>query len=246
LEVKERKETGTRQVKNLRKEGWIPGVIYGHGEKSKLIKVREEDLKNLIHDLRSEATLLTLNYEGEKLQVLPREVTRNPLDEKLLHVDFQHIHEDEEVSVHVIIEFQGKPKGAEDGGVTNIEHRDLIVRCLPKDIPEKIVVDISALEIGHSIHIKDLVIPEGIKVEEDPSVTVVNVLSPRKLIEVKPVEVEIPVGEEVPAEPEVISKGEGEIEGEGEVEGEVEKTDKAEKADKTGKTREQKEKERGE
>jgi large subunit ribosomal protein L25 len=243
LEVKERKETGTRQVKNLRKEGWIPGVIYGHGEKSKLIKVREDDLKNLIHNLRSEATLLTLNYEGKKLQVLAREVTRNPLDEKLLHVDFQHIHENEEVSVHVIIEFQGKPKGVEEGGVVNFEHRDLIVRCLPKDIPEKIVVDISALEIGHSIHIKDLVIPEGIKVEEDPSATVVNVLSPRKLIEVKPVEEEIPVGEEeAAAEPELISKGEGEVEGEAE----AEKAPKAQKAEKSEKTKEPKEKERRE
>jgi large subunit ribosomal protein L25 len=245
LEVKERKETGTRQVKNLRKEGWIPGVIYGHGEKSKLIKVREDDLKNLIHNLRSEATLLTLNYEGKNLQVLAREVTRNPLDEKLLHVDFQHIHENEEVSVHVIIEFQGKPKGTEEGGVINFEHRDLIVRCLPKDIPEKIIVDISALEIGHSIHIKDLAIPEGVKVEEDPSITVVNVLSPRKLIEVKPIEEEIPVGEEAVAEPELISKGEGEVEGEAEAE-KTEKTPKAQKAEKSEKTKEPKEKERRE
>jgi large subunit ribosomal protein L25 len=241
LKVKERKETGTRKVKNLREQGWIPGVIYGHGEESKLIMVKEEDLKNLLHKLHSEATLLNLDFEGKNLQVLMRDVARNPMDEKLLHVDFQHIHENEEVSVHVIIEFQGKPKGVEEGGVTNIEHRDLIVRCLPKDIPEKIVVDISSLEIGHSIHIKDLVIPEGIKVEEDPSVTVVNVLSPRKLIETKPVEAEIPVGEEIPAEPELISKGEGEAET-----AEEEKEEKEEKTEKTGKTKGPKEKERGE
>jgi large subunit ribosomal protein L25 len=210
LKVKDRKELGTRKVKHLRKEGWIPGIIYGHGEKSIAIMIQEEELKNVLHNLHSEATLLNLDYEGKKLKVLMREVSRNPLTEKMLHVDFQHIHENEEVNVHVILEFQGKAKGIEEGGILNIEHRDLIIRCLPKDIPEKIVVDVTDLEIGHSIHIKDLQIPEGVKVEEDPSSTVVNVLSPRKIIEVVPVEEEIPIGEEA-EEPEVITK-EGEEE----------------------------------
>ena len=210
MKVKDRKELGTRKVKHLRKEGWIPGIIYGHGEKSIAIMIQEEELKNVLHNLHSEATLLNLDYEGKKLKVLMREVSRNPLTEKMLHVDFQHIHENEEVNVHVILEFQGKAKGIEEGGILNIEHRDLIIRCLPKDIPEKIVVDVTDLEIGHSIHIKDLQIPEGVKVEEDPSSTVVNVLSPRKIIEVVPVEEEIPIGEEA-EEPEVITK-EGEEE----------------------------------
>lgn len=208
MKVKERKELGTREVKHLRKKGWIPGIIYGHGEKSKAIMIKEEELTNVLHNLHSEATLLNLDYEGKKLQVLMRDVSRNPLTEKLLHVDFQHIHENEEINVHVIIEYQGKPKGVEEGGILNIEHRDLIARCLPKDIPEKITVDVSDLEIGQSIHIKDLDIPEGVKVEEDPSSTVVNILSPRKIVEVKPVEEELPIGEEA-EEPEVITKEEG-------------------------------------
>lgn len=221
MKVKERKELGTREVKHLRKEGWIPGIIYGHGEKSKPIMIKEEELTDVLHNLHSEATLLDLDYEGKKLQVLIRDVTRNPLTEKLLHVDFQHIHENEEVNVHVIIEFQGRPKGVEEGGILNIEHRDLIIRCLPKDIPEKIVVEVTDLEIGDSIHIKNLQIPEGVKVEDDPSSTVVNILSPRKLIEVKPAEEEIPIGEEA-EEPEVITKEE-EAEKE---EGTEEKTEK--------------------
>ncbi len=206
MKVKDRTELGTRKVNHLRKEGWIPGIIYGHGEKSRPIMIKEEELKNVLHSLHSEATLLNLDYEGKKLQVLMREVSRNPLNEKLLHVDFQHIHENEEVNVHVILELQGKAKGIEEGGILNLEHRDLIVRCLPKDIPEKIVVDVSDLAIGQSIHIKDLPIPEGVKVEEDPSSTVVNILSPRKLIEVKPVEEEIAIGGEEAEEPEVITK----------------------------------------
>ncbi len=207
MEVKERKEIGTREVNTLRKGGWIPGVIYGHGEKSIPIKIKEDEIKKVLHDLHSEATLLTLNYEGKKLQVLMREVSRNPMTENLLHVDFQHIHENEEVNVHVTLEFQGKPKGIEEGGILNIEHRDLIVRCLPKDIPENIVVDTTALEIGQSLHIRDLNVPEGVKVEEDPSSTVVNILSPRKIVEVAPVEEEVPIGEEA-EEPEVITKEE--------------------------------------
>jgi len=206
LKVKERKEKGTSKIKHLRKEGWIPGVIYGHGEKSKLIMIQEEELLNVLRNLRSEATLLNLDYEGEKIRVLMREISRNPLTEKLLHVDFQHIHENEEINVHVILDFQGNPKGVDEGGILNIEHRNLIVRCLPKDILEKIVVDVSNLEIGQSLHIKDLDIPENVKVEQDPSDTVVNILSPRKVVEVTPVEEEIPVGEEITEEPEVISK----------------------------------------
>lgn len=207
MKVKERKEFGTRKVNHLRKEGWIPGIIYGHGEKSKPIMIKEEELTDVLHNMHSEATLLDLDYEGKKLQVLMRDISRNPLTEKLLHVDFQHIHENEEINVHVILEYQGKPKGVEEGGILNIEHRDLIARCLPKDIPEKITVDVSSLEIGQSIHIKDLDIPEGVKVEEDPSATIVNILSPRKIVEVKPVEEELPIGEEA-EEPEVITKEE--------------------------------------
>jgi large subunit ribosomal protein L25 len=214
LKAKERKEIGTRKVNNLRKEGWIPGIIYGHGEKSKPIMIAEEELKNTLHKLHSEATLITLDYEGKKLQVLMREISRNPLTEKPQHVDFQHIHEDEEINVHVVLDFEGKPIGVEEGGVLNIEHRDLVVRCLPKDIPESIVVDVSSLKIGDSVHIRDLNVPEGVKVEEDPSATVVNILSPRKIVEVAPTEEELLVGEEGAEEPEVISK-EGE-EGEGE------------------------------
>jgi len=208
LKVKVRKEIGTRKVNNLRKKGWIPGIIYGHGEKSMPIMIQEEELTNVIHKLHSEATLLNLNYEGKDLQVLMREVSRNPMTEKPIHVDFQHIHEDEEINVHVILDFQGKAKGIEESGILNIEHRDLIVRCLPKDIPENIVVDVTPLEIGQSIHIRDLNIPEGVKVEADPSETIVNILSPRKLVEVVPVEEELPIGEEA-EEPEVITKEEG-------------------------------------
>ena len=222
MKVKERKEIGTRKVNNLRKEGWIPGIIYGHGEKSKPIMIAEEELKNTLHKLHSEATLITLDYEGEKLQVLMREISRNPLTEKPVHVDFQHIHEDEEINVHVVLDFQGKPIGVEEGGVLNIEHRDLVVRCLPKDIPENIIVDVSSLKIGDSIHIRDLAIPEEVKVEEDPSSTVVNILSPRKIVEVAPVEEELLAAEEGAEEPEVISK-EGE---EGEGEGTEEKKEK--------------------
>lgn len=210
MKVKERKETGTRNVKRLRKEGWIPGVIYGHGEKSKLIMIKEDELKNVLHSMHSEATLLNLDYDGKKLQVLMREISRNPLTENLLHVDFQHIHENEEINVHVILEYTGKPKGVEEGGILNIEHRDLIVRCLPKDIPEKIVVDVSHLEMGESLHIRDLNIPEGVKVEADPAATVANILTPRKVVEVTPVEEEIPIGEEMAEEPEVITKAEAE------------------------------------
>lgn len=208
IEVMKRKEVGSNRVKKIRREGWIPGVIYGHGEKSYHIKLRDDDLIRLIHELHSEATLITLNFEGKELQAIIREVTRDPLTEKLLHVDFQHIHEDEEVTVHVIVEIKGESLGVKDGGILNVEHRYLTVRCLPKDMPEEIVIDISNLQIGDSYHVSDIELPLNVKIEEDQTATMVNVLSPRKVVEVKPEEEEL-LAEGV-EEPELISEEEAE------------------------------------
>lgn len=208
IEVKKRKEIGTNRVKKIRREGWIPGVIYGHREKSYHIKLRGDDLIRLIHELHSEATLITLNFEGKELQAIIREVTRDPLTEKLLHVDFQHIHEDEEVTVHVIVEIKGESLGVEEGGILNVEHRYLTVRCLPKDIPEEIVIDVSNFKIGDSYHVSDIELPLNVKIEEDQTTTIVNVLSPRKVVEVEPVEEEL-LAEEV-EEPELVSEEETE------------------------------------
>lgn len=209
VEVKERKKIGTNKVKHIRREGWIPGVIYGHGEKSSHIKIREEDIMRLVHELHSAATLITLDLDGKELQALIREVVRDPLTEKLIHIDFQHIHEDEEVTVHVVIDFEGEPKGIEEGGILDIERRHLTVRCLPKAMPEKIVIDISDLGIGDSFHIGDLELSKEVKVMEDSSATIVNVLSPRKVVEVVPEEEELLIGEEG-EEPEIIKEGEPE------------------------------------
>ena len=208
IEVMKRKEVGSNRVKKIRREGWIPGVIYGHGEKSYHIKLRDDDLIRLIHELHSEATLITLNFEGKELQAIIREVTRDPLTEKLLHVDFQHIHEDEEVTVHVIVEIKGESLGVKDGGILNVEHRYLTVRCLPKDMPEEIVIDISNLQIGDSYHVSDIELPLNVKIEEDQTATMVNVLSPRKVVEVKPEEEELLA--EGAEEPELISEEEAE------------------------------------
>jgi len=193
-----RDEFGSNKVKKIRREGWIPGVIYGHGEKSLHIKLKEEDIKELIHRLHSEATLINIDFEGKELVALIREVVRDPLTENLLHIDFQHIHEDEEVTVHVAVEFEGEAEGVKAGGILNVEHRYLTVRCLPKYIPEDIVVDISELGIGDSLHISDIDLPMNVKVVEDSTSTVVNVLSPRKIVEVKPVEEELLEGIEAP------------------------------------------------
>lgn len=223
IEVMKRKEVGSNRVKKIRREGWIPGVIYGHGEKSYHIKLRDDDLIRLIHELHSEATLITLNFEGKEFQTIIREVTRDPLTEKLLHVDFQHIHEDEEVTVHVIVEIKGESLGVKDGGILNVEHRYLTVRCLPKDMPEEIVIDISNLQIGDSYHVSDIELPLNVKIEEDQTATMVNVLSPRKVVEVMPVEEEL-LAEGV-EEPELISEEEAEAKEAEESKGKKEETE---------------------
>lgn len=207
--VKDRKEIGSNRIKGLRRNHWVPGIIYGHGEKSFPIKVKADTLVKLIHGMHSQAELISIDHEGKQLKALIKEVVRDPLTEKLIHVDFLHIHKDEKVTVQILVELQGESEGVKEGGILDAVHRQLTIRCLPKDIPDNIVLDISELGIGDSIHIKDLELPGEVDILEDDTITIVNVLSPRKVVEVEPEETELLIEERM-EEPELISEEESE------------------------------------
>lgn len=211
-----REGTGKGPARTSRREGRVPGILYGHGEESIALSVDARELSKLVHSVSIENTIVDLTLEGTRApyKVLIREIQRHPTREQYLHVDFFHVAMDEKISVEVPVVLTGEPVGVKlKGGILDHQMRELEVFCLPGEIPEKIEVDVSALDIGDSIHVRDLAVPEGIEVEADSDRSVVGVLAPA----VAPAEEEVAaaeLGEEAAAEPELIGKRKAEEEGE--------------------------------
>lgn len=205
--VDPRRETGKGAAREARRRGRIPGVVYGHGEESVSISVDASDLQRLVQSISVENTIVDLKIAGSKkpYKVLIRELQRHPFRDDLVHVDFFHIAMDEKLSVEVPIFLEGVPTGVKDrGGVVDHQLRELEVYCLPTNIPEKIVVDVTDLDIGDAMHVRDIELPD-VEVQTDLERPVVAVLAP-KVIE-EPVEEEL---EEELAEPELVGREEEE------------------------------------
>jgi len=171
------------EVKKLRTSGRVPATIYGRQAKPQNLEVNSIEITNLLHHSVSENLLVDLSIENDaraKRLALVQEIQHHPLSGKVLHVDFHEVAENEKVTVHVPVETVGEPEGVKTGGGT-LEHvlHKLRVRCLPKDLPEQITVDVSALEIGKSLHIGDIKAPEGVEILGDKHISVVAVAAPR-------------------------------------------------------------------
>lgn len=209
-----REGTGKGAARTARREGRVPGILYGHGEESIPLSVDARDLQRLVHSVSIENTIVDLTLQGTRqpYKVLIREIQRHPTREQYLHVDFFHVAMDEKISLAVPIVLIGEPVGVKvKGGIVDHQMRELEVYCLPGEIPEKIEVEVSSLDIGDAVHVRDLRVPEGVEVEADLDRSVVTVLAPA----VVPVEEEAaPIEEEI-TEPELIGKRKPEEEGEG-------------------------------
>jgi len=197
-----RKEAGTSEAKRLRRSKFIPGVVYGK-DINTLIKIEKPELKYLKAHHFSENILINLEVKNEEsfqnIPVLLKDYQLNPLTEEIIHLDFIKVSLEEKVAVEVPLEIKGSPKGVKVGGVLERVLWNLKVECLPKDIPESIVVDVSELDIGDSIHVGDLVLPSGVIALTEPKEVVVTVLTPME-------EEEAVSEEEVAEEPEVIKE----------------------------------------
>lgn len=202
-----RKDSGKGACRQLRRNGRLPGVLYG-GEVKLPISIDIKTFTNLLSSGVGENTIFQFNLEGEDKRdrrVLIRELQTHPATRDLLHVDLYEVHMDKEVAVNVPIVLAGKAVGVvQDGGMLHQGLRDLSLECLPALIPEHIVVDVSGLHIGDAIHVKDLDLDKDIKVLTDPEETVVSITGLAK--EEVPA-VEAPV-EETPAKGSATSKEE--------------------------------------
>jgi large subunit ribosomal protein L25 len=168
--------------KKLRSAGRIPAVIYGGQNKPQSLEVDRKAIEDLIHHSASENLLVDLTVDKDakpKRLALVKEVQHYSLTGKLVHIDFHEISETEKVTVLIPVESSGEPVGVKTGGgvLEHVLHK-LKVRCLSKDLPEVILVDVSALEIGKAIHIGDIKAPEGVEILGDKHISVLAVKAP--------------------------------------------------------------------
>jgi len=183
LKAYPRTQTRHGEVKKLRATGRVPATIYGRQTKPQNVEVSAKEISDLIHHHVSENLLVDLAIENDanaKRLALVQEIQHHPIDGKVLHVDFHEVAENEKVTVHVPVETVGEAAGVKNGGGV-LEHVmfKLKVRCLPKDLPEQIVIDVSALEIGKSIHIGEVTAPAGVEILGEKNLSVVSVAAPR-------------------------------------------------------------------
>jgi large subunit ribosomal protein L25 len=190
LYVMRRNRVGKSIARKIRKEGAIPAILYGREIKSIPLTVNPIDLKKALSTEAGENTLLELHIRGDGEEItkiaLLRDVQYDYLKSQPVHFDFQEVLLKELITVKVPIRIIGKAQGIQEGGILEEILREIEVECLPTAIPNIIDVDVSQLGIGDSIHISDLVLPEGITVLQEPDQTIVTILSPVMEEEVKP------------------------------------------------------------
>ncbi|MBN1526625.1 MAG: 50S ribosomal protein L25 [Candidatus Omnitrophica bacterium] len=205
LKVETRDDTGKAVAKKLRKEGLIPAVVYRGGKDAMNLKLPSGDMEKVLHTKAGENVIITLKVSGAKATkdktVVVKEIQRDPVKDSILHVDFNEISLTEMIKVNVPLAAKGEAPGVKNDGGT-LEHViwELQVECLPTDIPEKVDVDVSNMNIGDSVLVKNLMVPEGVKVLNDPELIALIVKPPK--VEVPKEEVEA----EGAAEPELIRK----------------------------------------
>lgn len=202
LDAATRVETGKGAARSLRRQGKVPGVIYGHGREPEAVAVETAALHRLLVGISAGTTIVDVAVDGRPpVRALIRELQRDSLrPTEILHLDLYEVRADEQITLAVPIHLVGIPDGVRNfGGVLDHSLRELEIEVLPSDIPESVELDVTALGIGHSLFVRDIRI-ERAQVLNDPDTPVCSVVAPRT--EEAPVVVE----EAATTEPELIRK----------------------------------------
>jgi len=180
LSAIKREKTGKEISKKLRKQGLIPAIVYGPRFQPFPIAVKFNELESILIKHKGETLLFNLELsdgEPSKIQAILKDYQTHPITDKIIHIDFLAIHEEEAITLDIPLEFLGKPVGISKGGILEILLHELTIECLPSNIPDKIYVDISNLDVGDVLHVKDIKVPEGVKVIDDPEETVITIVA---------------------------------------------------------------------
>lgn len=193
LTARPRSESGRNAVKSVRARGSVPAVIYGHHTTPSNLEVSHRELEILLSHAVGENILVDLEIQdgsnkSSQLSLI-QEVQRHTLRNQILHVDFQAVSMTEKISADITIEPVGEADGVKNyGGLLEQSMRTISIRCLPQDLPEIIKVDVSALKVGDSIHVRDLPLPKGVEADVDADLTVFIVAEPAVAVEAAPAE----------------------------------------------------------
>ena len=187
-------------IHNLREEGLIPGVLYGQNHGSQLIQVNEREFNQQLK-LFGKSSIFYITIDQEQVPVKINEVQRDNIDKKIIHVDLQRVEMSKPVIMDVPIQFFGKSIGEQNGGVIQQQLRVLEVRGLPSLIPSSIQVNISDLDIGDAILVRDIHVPEGLEVNHDNDSVAIKIIAPKL--------VEEALTEEPKSEPEIVDARDG-------------------------------------
>jgi len=209
------KGKGAARQSRFRKK--VPAVIYGHGRVTESLEVDAQALEKALTGIEPASTIIELTLAGKKARTLIREIQRHPVRPDIIHVDFYEIRADEQVTLKVPVHLSGTPEGVRNaGGVLDQVTREVEIEVMPEHIPDRVELDVSALTIGHSLHVRDLHIPNATILTQS-DLTIATVVPPRA----EEVAAPTPEAAAEVAEPELIRKvreeeGEaGEAEGEG-------------------------------
>jgi large subunit ribosomal protein L25 len=187
LKVSPRSDFGSRTSRRLRREGLVPGVVYAGGDEARPFQVSERDVRNLMAE---GAALFDLEIEGAKaVPVVVKDQQMHPVRGSLQHIDLQEVKLDQAIQAEVAIELEGveDAPGVKASGVLEHVTREVTVEALPTDIPEKIVVDVSAMEINDTLQLSVVSAPDGVTfVADDPEEVTIVTLSPPRVEEVQP------------------------------------------------------------
>jgi large subunit ribosomal protein L25 len=198
LTAERRTVTGRSAVRKLKAKGVVPAVIYGAKDKAESLQVSRRDINAMLSHASGENILVELEIAGKSRLALVQEVQHAPLGGAILHIDFHAISMDEVIQADVPLEPTGVANGVKNmGGLLEHNLRSLAIECLPKDLPDVITVDVSALNIGDAIHVREIQLPTGVTTRVQPDLTAFSVLAPT--VEEEPVAAaaEAPTGPEV-------------------------------------------------
>lgn len=209
LSVSRRTATGRSAVRKIKAQGAVPAVIYGGKNAPEPLQVERRAISNLLNHASGENILVELEIDGESNNriALVQEVQHSPVGGEILHIDFHAVSMDEMIEADVPLEPTGTALGVKTfGGLLEQNLRSLEIECLPRDLPDVISVDISELNIGDSIHVREIPLPEGVTTRVNPELTAFSVLEPT--VEEAPA-----AAAEAPAAPEVLTAKKEEPEG---------------------------------